>query len=113
MRVGIVLVFLALFSYTLVGTGTRVDEIKERAPAAISERGWAILRYEGYQWGAWSKHGGKVWYHVKDRNHKNTYYRVHVTLWSGELHFYYNKPEQLQRINLDSAESGFVLGVED
>lgn len=88
-----------LCAYGLVGTGTKVDEIKTEAPIAIEKRGWKILRYEGYQWGSFAKHGGKVWYHVCNSDNPNIQYRVHVTKWGGELHFYYNEPETLQRVN--------------
>ena len=87
--------------YTVAGASHRVEEIKARAPEAIEERNWEILRYEGYQRGAWANHGGKVWYHTKDLGNDNTYYRVRITLWGGELHFHYGQPERLHRLNFD------------
>ena len=104
-----VVIILLLLTYTFVGTGTRVDDIKQEAPSAINERNWEILRYEGYQYGAWSNHGGKVWYHVKDTEHRNTYYRVYITKWGGELHFTYGEPEKMNRINLDNANGEAAL----
>ena len=100
------IVICALFvlaGYSAIGTSGDVNEIKARSPDEIAARGWDILRYEGYQFGSWGNHGGKVWYHVKDNGHKNTYYRVFVTLWGGELHFKYGAPENLHRINFDSS----------
>ena len=94
-------IFLTLFLYTIIGTPTRVDEIKAIAPESIKQRGWKILRYEGYQYGSWAKHGGKVWYHVADTTNPNVQYRVHLTLWDGELQYYYAAPEVLQRIEIN------------
>lgn len=105
MRYIINFIIFLLIAYTIFGTGTRINEIKELAPTAMAERNWKILRYEGYEYGAWNKHGGKVWYHVKDLGHKNTYYRVNITLWGDELHFYYGKPEPLNRINFDNGDN--------
>lgn len=87
--------------YTVTGVPTRVETIKQIAPNEIEKRKWEILRYEGYQYGSWSRHGGKVWYHVKDTSIPNTYYRVFVTLWGDELHFHYDGPEELKRIDVD------------
>lgn len=90
-----------IIGYSLVGTCERVDEIKQRAPEVIAARNWEVIRYEGYAYGSWGNHGGKVWYHVKDLGHKNTYYRVYLTLWNDEVHFHYRQPEQLHRLNVD------------
>lgn len=97
-----VLIILFLFcTYVFVGTSERVNEIKQRVPNEISSRGWKILRYEGYQLGSLGNHGGLVWYHVQDTNRPDIQYRVYVTLWDGELHYHYNQPEVLNRINVD------------
>ncbi len=101
----VILILVVLFTYGVVGTSERVDKIKKLAPSDIeSNRGWTIMRYEGYQHGSFGNHGGKVWYHVKDNNTRNTYYRVYVTLWGGELHYAYGSPEKLDRINIDYSE---------
>lgn len=92
---------VGLFLYAIIGTAGNVDEIQFRAPDAISERGWDLLRYEGFQYGSFDKHGGKVWYHVRNTDNHNVQYRVHVTLWSDELQFYYNQPEELNRLNVN------------
>ena len=84
---------LGLFIYTISGTGTRVDEIQKRAPADIESRGWTILRGEDYQWGAWMYHGGKVWFHVAEKNNPEIRYRIYITLWNNQLHYHYNSPE--------------------
>ena len=91
-----------LLTYGVVGTSGNVEYIKAAAPSEMQGRGWEILRYEGYQFGSFSRHGGKVWYHVKDLNHSNTYYRVSVSMWGGELQFYYDEPESLSRLNFDN-----------
>lgn len=96
--IGLVLLCLAI--YTCVGTGTRVEQIKKMAPEGMKERNWEILRYEGYHYGAWSRHGGKVWYHVKNIDNGNIQYRVYITLWEGELHYHYGAPETLNRLEV-------------
>jgi len=92
---------VVLFLYGIIGTSTRVDEIKKRVPAAMSERGWDVLRYEGYALGSFCNHGGKVWYHVQNIDNHKIQYRVYVTLWGDELHFTYGAPEKLSRIDLN------------
>ena len=96
-----IVLVVVLFLYTAIGTSGDVEEIKSRAPQAISERGWTILRYEGYQFGSFSKHGGKVWYHVKNSTNENIQYRVYITIWNDELQFHYDSPEKLQRLNVN------------
>ena len=92
--------FIGTVLYDAIGVSTRVEEIKERAPSAMELRGWEILRYEGYELGSFNKHGGKVWYHVRNINDHSIQYRVQVTLWGGELHYYYNGPESVSRLNV-------------
>jgi hypothetical protein len=90
-----------LLAYSIVGWPfNKVEEIKREAPVDMSERGWKILRYEGFQWGAFSTHNGKVWYHVAATNNPNVQYRVVVTKWGNELQYYYGAPETLTRIEL-------------
>ena len=88
-------------SYSIIGTGERVDQIKKLAPGQMAERNWKILRYEGYQFGSWCNHGGKVWYHVANIDNPNIQYRVYITIWGGELQYNYGEPEQLSRIDLN------------
>ncbi|MEE8299459.1 MAG: hypothetical protein V3R67_08795 [Thermodesulfobacteriota bacterium] len=97
----IAIAITGLIVYSVVGTSGNVDEIKERAPAEIEDRGWEVLRYEGFQYGAFSKHGGYAWYHVKDMGQKNIYYRVRVAMWGGELQYYYGEPERLSRFDIE------------
>ena len=97
----IVLTLVTTLGYTIAGTSSRVEEIKQRAPQEMAARDWKILRYEGFQRGAWGDHGGRVWYHVANVSNPNTQYRVFITLWEGELHFHYNQPEQLQRVEVN------------
>ena len=104
MRNFIIVIFIAIFLYAIIGTSTRIPEIKERAPSSISDRGWKILRYEGYQLGSFWNHGGKVWYHVQDVKNKNIQYRVRITLWNNELHYRYGAPEKLSRIQINGVE---------
>ncbi len=104
MKVFIVLWFTlgGLFSiYALVGTNGNIQEIKERAVIEIPLRGWEIMRYEGYQFGSFGKHGGYAWYHVKTVGNDSIQYRVKVSLWDGELEYWYGQPETLNRINVD------------
>ena len=91
-------------SYCIVGTSHKVGEIKSEAPKVIGDRGWKIVRYDGYQHGRFAYHGGKVWYHVKDLNESDTYYRVFITKWGEELHFYYGQPEELHRLNVSGKD---------
>ncbi len=96
----IIAAIVILLAYSIVGTSNHVEEIKQKAPQAISERGWEIIRYEGFQYGSWGNHGGKVWYHVQNSENHNVQYRIYITQWNGELQFVYNKPEPLSRIEL-------------
>lgn len=91
---------IALLGYTIIGTGERVDKIKELAPASIESRNWEIMRYEGFQYGSWYNHGGKVWYHVRNKDNHNIQYRIYVTLWAGELQYNYSAPESLSRMEV-------------
>lgn len=87
--------------YTVIGVGTQVDEIKKAAPYDMAARGWEVLTHEGYQYGSWGHHGGKVWYRVRDIS-SGAYFRVFVCMWSGDLQYYYNEPEKLMRVNVDT-----------
>ena len=97
----IVVALIGLLAYSMVGTSGRVEEIKRRAPAEISVRNWKILRYEGYRYGSWGEHGGRVWYHVANIDDPSIQYRVYITLWAGELQYVYGEPENLSRINVN------------
>jgi len=97
---GLVIVFLlGLFSYAVIGTSGNVEKIKELAPLKMEERNWEIIRYEGWQHGSFSNHGGKVWYHVKNIDNNDIQYRVFITLWGGELHYMYGSPEKISIVN--------------
>jgi len=92
--------FSLLFIYTIVGTSANVDTIKATAPSDIESRGWKILGYEGYEYGSWSAHGGKVWYHVQDTLNPHVQYRVYIILWGDELHYYYGEPETIHSVHI-------------
>lgn len=98
-----VTIVVSLLLYSCIGTGTRVDEIKRRTPIEIPTRNWKILRYEGYQYGSWNYHGGKVWYHVANVDDPSVQYRVFITLWGGELQYTYGNPEPLHRIEIKNS----------
>lgn len=106
MKALIAFVFSAVILYTVIGTAENVDAIKEKAPMAMESRGWEILRYEGFQYGAWTKHGGYAWYHVKNVDDSSIQYRVKVSMWRGELQYWYGKPETLNRSNIDIKYDG-------
>lgn len=91
---------LGLAGYTIVGTEGRVQAIKAQAPAAIANHNWNVIGYEGYQRGSWSNHGGKVWYHVEDNKNPNIRYRVYLTQWNNEIHFYYNDAEVVSNVQV-------------
>lgn len=91
---------IALITYTVIGTSGNVDEIKRRVPLEIPQRNWTILRYEGYEYGSWNIHGGRVWYHVCNTDNTNIQYRVGVALWNNELQWYYKEPEILNRTEI-------------
>ena len=97
----IISVVVAITLYAAIGTGTRVEKIKEMAPADIAQRGWEIVRYEGYQLGSFCNHGGKVWYHVRQKDEPTKQYRVYITLWAGELHYTYGEPEVKKVVTVD------------
>ena len=99
MKILAILTVVTILIYSIVGVSTRVDEIKARAPTALEEKGLNVIRYEGYQFGSWSRHGGKVWYLVKDATREGVYYRVNISLWDDELQYYYSAPEKLIQIN--------------
>ena len=102
----IVLFIVGIIGYSAIGTGTRVNEIKKRAPQEMEKsRNWKVLRYEGFQYGSWGRHCGKVWYHVCNIDNPNIQYRVRVSLWGDELHYYYGSPEVLNRIDVKIPES--------
>lgn len=102
---GLLIAFLVgLLAYTIVGTSGNVQEIKQRVPQEISSRGWEIMRYEGYQFGSWAQHGGVCWYHVRNVDNHNIQYRVQVALWGGELQYYYGKPEELSRVDVENVQ---------
>jgi len=107
MKIGIIITLLviSLIEYTIIGTSGNVDEIKRRAPLECPYRGWKILRYEGYQYDSWGRHGGVVWYHVANIDNPNIQYRVAIALWNDELQYYYGKPEQLSRVEIDIKNS--------
>lgn len=92
---------VSILIYTFIGTSYNVDEIKKRAPEEIKNRGWEIMRYEGYQYSSWGRDGGKVWYHVRNTDNKNIQYRISISLWNNELQFYYGEPEKLNRFSVD------------
>ena len=94
-------VVIVLIGYSIIGTDGNVNDIREKAPTEMSERNWEIIRYEGFKYGSWGNHGGKVWYHVKNIDNENIQYRVFVTIWNNELQWHYNEPEKLQRLEVD------------
>jgi hypothetical protein len=90
----LITVVIMLIGYSIVGTGEKVNDIREKAPTEMSERNWRIIRYEGFEYGSWGNHGGKVWYHVENIDNKNIQYRVFVTTWNNELQWHYGQPEK-------------------
>jgi len=92
--------FLWFVYYSIVGTNGNIKEITKRAPIEMPERGWEIMRYEGYQYGNFGKHGGRAWYHVRNIDNHSIQYRIQVTLWGGKLEYWYGKPETLNRLNI-------------
>jgi hypothetical protein len=100
LKIAGIIAFIAFIGYSIVGTSGNVAEIKKRAPEEFKTRNWKILRYEGFEYGSWSRHGGKVWYHVMNTQDSSIQYRVYVCLWDGELQYYYGAPEKLNRINI-------------
>ena len=94
------LLVAGFFYYCIVGTNGNIEEITLRAPLEIPARGWQILRYEGYQYGSFGKHGGRAWYHVRNTSDHSIQYRVQVTLWDGRLEYWYKAPEILIRADL-------------
>lgn len=96
----VITVVIILIGYSIIGTDSKVDTIKERVPLEVEERNWTIIRYEGFQYGSWGNHGGKVWYHVANIDNPNIQYRVFVTMWNEELQWYYGQPERLERLEV-------------
>lgn len=96
----IVIVILAFLGYSIFGTEGNVEEIKRQAPLRIEDHKWDVLGYEGYERGSWMHHGGKVWYHVAEKDNPNVRYRVYFTLWNGELHAYYGPPEVVSNVQV-------------
>lgn len=93
---------VSLLTYSCVGTCGNVTAIREKAPSEMPSRNWKILRYEGFQYGSWSQHGGKCWYHVANIDNPSIQYRVQVSMWGGELQYYYNAPEPLSRVEIQA-----------
>lgn len=98
----LIIAVITLIGYSLIGTKGNISELKRRVPLEVEQRNWKILRYEGFQYGSWSCHGGSVWYHVCNIDNPNIQYRVSVTLWNDELQWYYGEPEILNRIEIKS-----------
>jgi hypothetical protein len=90
-----------LIGYSIIGTDGKVDAIRQKAPLEMKERNWTIIRYEGFEYGSWGRHGGKVWYHVANIDNPNIQYRVFVTMWDGELQWHYGEPERLERFEVE------------
>lgn len=98
----IILLVTILVLYSFIGTAGDVEKIKVRASIEIPTiRNWKILRYEGFQYGSWGNHGGKVWYHVQNIDNPNIQYRIFVTIWNNELQYHYNEPEILNRLDIE------------
>lgn len=95
-----IILFVSTICYTLIGTSGNIDELKRRVPVEIGQRNWKILRYEGFEYGSWNRHGGKVWYHVCNIDNPSIQYRVNVSIWGGELQYYYGEPEVLNRLEV-------------
>jgi hypothetical protein len=102
--IGTIGLVVALALYTGIGTSGNIPEIKEKVPQAMEDRGWEIMRYEGYEFGSWNKHGGFCWYHVRNVDNENIQYRVRVAMWDDELQFYYGAPEKLNRLDVKLGE---------
>jgi len=98
----VTLLAFCLFIYTNIGTCENVGKIKALVPKAFQERNWKIVRYDGFEYGSWNKHGGCVWYHVANIDNPAIQYCVNVALWNNELQFYYNKPELIEQTKLSS-----------
>ena len=96
----LICLLVAFFYYAIVGTDGNIDEIRARAPGEMPDRGWEIMRDEGYQYGNFGKHGGYVWYHVRNTDNHTVQYRVRVTLWNDNLEYWYGAPEKLNRFNV-------------
>ena len=99
--IGLVVGFIGFLYYSIVGTRGNVEQIKVMARSEIPERGWEIMRYEGYEYGNFGKHGGNVWYHVRNTDDHSIQYRVSISLWDGELQYHYGAPERLNRFNIE------------
>ena len=100
-KLSTIIIVVGFLVYIIVGTKGNVSKIKELAPKSISERGWKILRYEGYQYGSCGNHGGKVWYHVCNIDNPNIQYRIYITLWDDELQYCYGRPEVLEILDVN------------
>ena len=98
--IAVIISIIAAGLYGLVGTSGNVEEIKERAPEQLAENGFEVIRYGGFQYGSFANHGGKVWYHIREKSDHSVRYRAFVTMWAGELQYYYNDPEKLHRIDI-------------
>lgn len=98
----LIIAIVTFLLYSFIGVGTRVDTIKKMVtPQVMAERNWKILRYEGFEYGSWARHGGTCWYHVVNIDNPNIQYRVQVSLWGGELQYWYGSPEQLSRFSVN------------
>ena len=76
-----------LVAVSLIGCARNVNTIKARASSRLSEFGYQIVAYEGYQ-GSFID-GGHVWYQVRKKNDRNDVrYTLYLTLWNSELHLY-------------------------
>jgi hypothetical protein len=94
MGIVITLAFILSLLYLVVGTSGNIDDIQRLAIRELPERGWTIIRKDEATRGRIGKHGGSVWYYVKDNSCENTNYRVGVSMRGGELQYDYKVPDR-------------------
>ncbi|MBN2789079.1 MAG: hypothetical protein JXR69_02690 [Candidatus Delongbacteria bacterium] len=82
------LLILASISIALIihaTTGyTDIDMLEKEAPVFLTERGYKIISYDGYQGKIF--HGGFVWYQVRDKD--NYLYVLAVGEWNDRFMIY-------------------------
>ena len=81
----VALLIIAIILITWNLTAYRdVEILKEEAPEFVSERGYKITSYDGYEGSVVI--GGFVWYQARDTS--GHLYKMAIVEWRGELQLY-------------------------
>lgn len=87
----IVFTVLALAIAATGCSSANKDDVKANAPEVFAKRGFQIVAYEGYTFGAHvgpGYGGANVWYVIKRVPDNGIIYHAYVSKWGDEYHIY-------------------------